>query len=477
MSKIEVDNTGLLHDKDKLSLGALDLYDRVVNLKFTVGDGSTYVIRSDYEMYFPDILPMACGLKEYKFSEKSKCYIRKCQYKPSIKVQYKRVSMSTPIAIDIFLENFYMFDKNGKIVKNLNNITAPLTRVDIAMGYFGQFKSAIQKTTTNEIDIAQLFDFNANNFMGHGITFITMSNVEYVQTDKLPPDMVIHIHGYVGNLYSSELKNVVTVNQYETIKEEAKTIDYGSAHEAWGDTLFEQVCFNCISKNWLNGNGAGNYPSSVTSLLKNKTSGSLELSGKLSDEDAKTYGVKAYLSDGALEIAKEYDKEHRYYMNGSEAKEVKIDVALASDAVGKANAILKAFGIEELRFTTLGNDILFYCQGEMQTLSKANASSSLSKAYKETSANVYWDNKLPAVYNITTDALCTITCPFFFFLNPFQKFYFKSAYALSGLVSYYANFTANNEDEFYALWQTVSFATVDNINECTIVCTGKKQEA
>ena len=80
------------------------------------------------------------------------------------------------------------------------------------------------------------------------------------------------------------------------------------------------------------------------------------------------------------------------------------------------------------------------------------------------------------VYNITNDALCTIVCPFFSFINPFEKLYFKSRYALGGLVSYYANFTNANKNEFYALWQNVSFATVDDINECTIVCTGQKKE-
>ena len=78
---------------------------------------------------------------------------------------------------------------------------------------------------------------------------------------------------------------------------------------------------------------------------------------------------------------------------------------------------------------------------------------------------------LPAVSNITTDALCTIVCPFFFFLNPFDMIKFKSRYALGGVVSYYADFTVK-ESKFYALYMTVSFATVEDINECSIVCTG-----
>ena len=81
---------------------------------------------------------------------------------------------------------------------------------------------------------------------------------------------------------------------------------------------------------------------------------------------------------------------------------------------------------------------------------------------------------LPAVENITTDARCTIVCPFFFFLNPFDMIKFKSRYALGGVVTYYANFSVE-ESKFYALYMSVSFATVEDINECSIVCTGSKE--
>ena len=67
------------------------------------------------------------------------------------------------------------------------------------------------------------------------------------------------------------------------------------------------------------------------------------------------------------------------------------------------------------------------------------------------------------------------TCPFFYFLDPFDVIEFKSRYALGGIVSYYANFNAS-EDKFYALWVTVSFATVEDINECQITCTGSQSK-
>ena len=83
-------------------------------------------------------------------------------------------------------------------------------------------------------------------------------------------------------------------------------------------------------------------------------------------------------------------------------------------------------------------------------------------------------NMLPAVYNITTDALCTIVCPYFFYVNPFEVVKFRSRYALGGLVSYFANYNASDE-EFTIISQDISFATVEDINECSMVAVGKKK--
>ena len=58
-------NTALLADKSKCELGALDIFDKVINLKLTVSEKDTkgnwiekepYIIRSDYEMYFPKLM-------------------------------------------------------------------------------------------------------------------------------------------------------------------------------------------------------------------------------------------------------------------------------------------------------------------------------------------------------------------------------------------------------------------------------------
>ena len=99
----------LLADEAKCNLGALDLFDRVINLKLTTANGDEYVVHSDYETYYPEMMKAVSENKVESLTSLNKCYIIKCQYKPSINVQYKRVSFSTPIAIDIFVNNHYIF--------------------------------------------------------------------------------------------------------------------------------------------------------------------------------------------------------------------------------------------------------------------------------------------------------------------------------------------------------------------------------
>lgn len=463
--------TSLLNDSSKFDLGSLDLFDRVINVKLTNMDGEEFVIRSDYETYFPEAEKAIFNNDTVSYSSLNKCYIRKCQYKPSLKIQYKRVSLSTPVSIDLFVSNFYMLDKNGKMLKTFNNITNGLYKLDIQMGYFGQFKSAMQGSgKASDISVEKLFDFNPENYKGHGITTISCCNVEYVQTDSLPPDMVVHIHAYVGNYYAGSLEKESTATDYESAKSELIAVDVNKVYpDLDSNTIIGKLMFECVTKNWVKDITA--LPDETKSKITDKGNGVYITTGDpLTDTEALKYGIRVYFSTGAKKIADAYDEEHSY-------DKVKADVKRGiSTASGKANAVLTALGVEELRLVAIPTtgDFLLYVEGEMKKPDELIAESKLSKVYNNEALSLYWEDKLPAVYNITTDAICTIVCPFFFFINPFQKFYFKTAYALGGLVSYYAKFTAS-EDEFYALWQDISFATVEDVNECTIACTGKEK--
>jgi hypothetical protein len=82
---------------------------------------------------------------------------------------------------------------------------------------------------------------------------------------------------------------------------------------------------------------------------------------------------------------------------------------------------------------------------------------------------------LPCVYNINIDAMATIVCPFFTWLNPFQYFYFKTRYALSNTVSFYANYNPSVY-KFFAINCLISFATVEDINEMQIMAVSNRSE-
>ena len=477
MSNEKAPNTALLADKNKCELGALDIFDKVINLKLTISEKDAngnwvekepYIIRSDYEMYFPHLMNSVVSGSFDGIIQKPACYIRKCTYKPSIKVQYKRVSMSTPIAVDIFIDNFYMLDKSGKMIRSFNNETFQLTKVELAMGYFGQFAASMGGKETSAVTIEQLFDFDADTLKGNGITLITMSDVNYVQTDKLPPDMTVHIHGFVGNLYSDKLQDISVEKglptNFDSIIAKGTVINYNKNKRS---TMLEETFYQEITRHWAR---EGSLSKSTTNSLSN--------TNVFSDSDADKYGVQVYFSEGAKKFAEEYDKDKvQIDAEGNKIIPEALKIPSASTVMEKVNAIKNAYALDNLCITPIpaNGNILVYLAEEQTAPSKMLTRTPLEQIYKKDTVELYWKNKLPAVYNITVDALCTIVCPFFFFLNPFQKFYFKSRYALGGIVSYYANFNAS-EDEFYALWQTVSFATVEDVNECTIVCTGKKQE-
>lgn len=486
MSNDLAENTALLANKSKCELGALDVFDKVINLKLTISEKDAngnwvekepYLIRSDYEMYFPKLMSSISSGSFDGVTSKASCYIRKCTYKPSIKVQYKRVSMSTPVAIDIFINNFYMLDKSGKMIKSFNNESFQLTKVELAMGYFGQFAASMGGKEVSEVTVDQLFKFDANDLKGYGITLITMSDVNYVQTDKLPPDMTVHIHGFVGNLYSDKLQDLSVEKglptDYEDIILKETVINYGKMNKNKRKTILEETFYQAVTKNWVR---EGSLPKDTT--IKLMDTQNFTVAGTLSDADAEKYGVQVYFSNGAKKFAEKYDEDKvQVDAEGNKVVPEAVKIPTASTAMEKANAVKNAYALEDFCITPIPSDgnLLVYLAEEQTAPSKMLEGTDLEKVYNKDAVNLYWKNKLPAVYNITVDALCTIVCPFFFFLNPFQKFYFKTRYALGGLVSYYANFNAT-EDEFYALWQTVSFATVEDVNECTIVCTGKKQE-
>ena len=122
----------------------------------------------------------------------------------------------------------------------------------------------------------------------------------------------------------------------------------------------------------------------------------------------------------------------------------------------------------DLEFTfTLKGDVLIYTPEEMlddvEGISKGIYK---DKVYDDTvlASKDLYNNTLPAVYNINIDAVATIVCPFFTFLQPFQYVEFASRYALTSTVSYYASYKPTIY-RFLIINATISFATEEAVNE------------
>lgn len=121
-------NAEFISDERKLSLQAGDLFDRVINLKIICRDenGNTeeFVIRSDYELILPDSA-------FYPEHSNKRYIIRKCTYKPSIKVQCKMVTSNVGTSISVTVSNFFMLTKDGQHLRSFNASQYTIIAVEV----------------------------------------------------------------------------------------------------------------------------------------------------------------------------------------------------------------------------------------------------------------------------------------------------------------------------------------------------------
>ena len=529
--------------KNNLQLQAGDLFDRVINLKFITseqvtakkgGDGvekyvDEFVLRSDYELVDTKFVEnVANGTVSYSRDNKISC-IRKCRLKPSVKVQYKQVAGNTMIELDIFVQNFFMLDSEGKTLMSFSNAKGRLASVEIQMGYFGQFSDFFKGNENGVPTLEQYFDFTVKP---EGVQTITC-NVTYCQTDKLPPDSTMHIHGFVGSCYTQPVTDRMITDDNQTSSIELSTVDtsnvymYEKGENAFRFKSFAHYLYNNVTRRFLRSKIPATNIKEVKNLrIKFKDGGVC-----LDDDSSLKYGVVVFLSSGVVGDGKSNVFLGKQQMYGSDGKPLKgkksseFTKELSGDTPMKALNSFSSFQSGLLRVQPLDNGCyLMFLNEEMKHAEKLSemdwytfdprlgkngidldgdgevkaselglvkctydeilryVNDSLGGKAKNMNFFDYINslraknikvkniNRLPAVYNIAYDkALCTITCPFFYFLTPFQKFYFASRYAVSSMIAYYLD-QENKEMEFTMIWQSVSFATVENINDAQICC-------
>ncbi len=524
--------------KNNLQLQAGDLFDRVINLKFITseqgGDGvekyvDEFVLRSDYELVDTKFVAnVANGTVSYSQNKKISC-IRKCRLKPSVKVQYKQVAGNTQIDLDIFIQNFFMLDSEGKTLMSFSNAKGRLASVEIQMGYFGQFADFFKGNENGVPTLEQYFDFTVKP---EGVQTITC-NVMYCQTDKLPPDSTMHIHGFVGSCYTQPVTDKMVTDDNQTSSIELSTVDtsnvymYEKEGNAYKFKSFAHYLYNNVTRRFLRNKIPATNKKEVKSLKIKFKDGDV----CLDDDSSLKYGVIVFLSAGVVGDGKSEVFLGKQQMYGSDGKPLKgkksseFTKELSGDTPMKALNSFSSFqsgllrvqpldngcylmflneemkhseklsemdwyafdprlgkngvdldGDGEVKASELGlvkctyDEILRYVNDSLGGKAKNMNFFDYINALKAKNIKVKDINRIPAVYNIAYDnALCTITCPFFYFLTPFQKFYFASRYAVSSMVAYYLD-QENKEMEFTMIWQSISFATVENINDAQICC-------
>lgn len=453
-------NAFLLEDAQKIDLQPTDLYDRIINLKLYIGKKGNgivsenqaelykvFVIRSDFEL-----IKVGKTLKE-TFSPASKIesghIIRKCQMKPDIKVQYVQVNAENAINIDIFIGNFYMVDAKGKTLMSFNSADMQLLGVDIQMGYWGQFKNLLNSTSS-------MNDFCTFKEL-YGVDTLSVSNIISVTTESLPPNYSLHIKGTIGTNNTAVDDGFVKPKTFK----EAQLTGQLSKQTDLDNILYENITRRFTRTGMLN--------RALTSVLwagaiKDPVMLGLDIkNGKLSTIDAEKYGVKVFLSSGA--------KSHKIKpLLDSDSNPIDQSAYFSSGKTLKntLNRILATVDADVLYRVMNRGDILVFTRDEINDIDK------LSQEFQQYISNAMikqWKRQLPAVKNITLNETPMIVCPYFGFLEPFQSFEFKSRYFLTTLTTYQAGLNTETL-HFTALRCSVSFATVEDINDMQIMTKG-----
>ena len=525
-------------DKNNLQLQAGDLFDRVINLKFVTSEKGSdgvekyvdeFVLRSDYELVDAKFVANVANDTVSYSQNKKISSIRKCRLKPSVKVQYKQVAGNTTIELDIFVQNFFMLDSEGKTLMSFSNVKGHLASVEIQMGYFGQFANFFKGNENGVPTLEQYFDFKVKP---EGVQTITC-NVIYCQTDKLPPDSTMHIHGFVGSCYTQPVTDKMITDDNQTSSIELSTVDTSSVYmyekeeNAFRFKSFAHYLYNNITRRFLRNKIPATNRKEVKNLkIKFKDGGVC-----LDDESSLKYGVIVFLSKGIVGDGKSevfLGKQQMYDSSGKPLegkRSSEFTKELSGDTPMKALNSFSSFhsgllrvqpldsgcylmflneemkhseklsemdwytfdprlgkngvdldGDDKVKASELGlvkctyDEILKFVDDSLGGKAKDMNFFDYIKVLKTKNIKVKNITRIPAVYNIAYDKdLCTITCPFFYFLTPFQKFYFASRYAVSSMIAYYLD-QENKEMEFTMIWQSVSFATVENINDVQISC-------
>jgi hypothetical protein len=477
------------------------LFDRIINVQITrapnegetVKDWAnhTFTIRSDYEIVE---------------GNKGK-QIQKCHIKPSMRFTYKQVAGSLATSADLYIDNFYMFAGEGDT--SLLSFSAgknAIKSVEVTLGYAPMFE---KPRNTYEFFGYQGMNSPLSLNCPDGAVKVRI-DVEWANFTSTAPNATFHIHGWVGSIQKGLQPNI----ENDKIKSSEDALWFTYNFQTAKGTFFERAVNYLITKR---------FPRDANEFALAKDI-QYDSNGYMTDSTAQKYGVKVHVPESSylmtLEGINKYAKA-----KGETGEQVTLGnnqkVWLSSaDSVKGTLEMIRANFCPHLMFSILdtGDWIAWddrdistnyfpetnskgekdnwgnpkkqrdYNKRNAQVISFMEDASALvneevHKAQEKGRVYTYAidtteysrENKgtpIPVIYAVTENAgLCTVTCPFFTLLNPFQKLIANARYYTSDMASYFAKKDVGMV-EFFVVNSIIDFATVDDINTMTMQLVG-----
>lgn len=407
-------------------------YDRVINIKFIRDDGSSFVLRSDYE-------PVYVGNGKYTFT--------KCIQKPEIKVQYRKATQSVSIQINIDVTNLHISsaaDATDPTQVPYKFVTNKIVRVVLQLGYFNmfpRFDDPLQKLT------AEMYNELKSQTTKNDYEEIDCT-VHAVYPIKMPPDGITRFVCVVGS----------SAETFPTTQDDADNTTTFDATSAKIDKYFYEYITRRYARKAIPTVEKIIDPLGSGTIVPEGSQERYVYNGRLATKTADTYGVKVYVTDALKASA---FKGTPLIPAPVMHKEISATLMEIQNAV-----------CTDVRFYFLASGNLVAFSNMLDNAKTIYFSLKNQKLEPEDQTT---ENELPAIYSITYAGLRSIKCPFFPFVRPFQKIDFSSKYNIGSLVGYFYS-PKPGEESFIVINYTVDFSTVGNENEMELLSTDYEQE-
>lgn len=452
-------------DNKTVTLTSEDLFDRIINIRFVHkakepgAVPKTFTIRSDYDVEYSG------GGYNYIVSRQ----------KPAIKVEFKQVADDTVVELNVYVTNLFIKDpsqleKNGE----------PIQQLEIQMGYRSQMLDWT-KPPQNCWPISDFMALRDSGVQSESTARVAptrlVAQVLSTQRISAPPDMVTHFQCVIGTVEPG-LRWEFTA---ESLDNDVKT----QKSKFWGANVLKNglpnTFFLLVTRRFVRSTVRHNlvteYSNTLLPINQGYTKQTMVVynddftikksmdfdSGRMSVEDADTYGVVVYLSKVLWDTPLE-----ELPMWGLTPEEVKVTqpitqvptTRMMETVSAQLQQIVKDYPFIRYYLLSDGNYYAYHVKENSQAFFKDPF------VLAEQKKSIIM---LPAVYDITWGGTRQIRAPFCSLIGSMKTVAFQAKYALNDITGNFYHPKPENNC-FLVLLSDVSFSTIGKDNMMTLTC-------